>query len=445
MSKVLMSWGGLRVPAMMLGLSLAAGCGGGSSSGGGTGGGGGNSTTVTFTVKDATPTTVAAKIGSGAYAAQSLSSGTLTLSLPSGTTDFAVAYACPPQTFAPVGVLSGTATRQTVFEASTADGTSFPLSCAQTPAGTQSGTLTGSVDASALPTYSFLQIEAANGDSLSGTVPGQNGSFSFAAPAGTDRVELLAYLNSPVGTLPPSSGLVAVRTFDNQPVPGALNGGNPVVLTAADQTTPQTVTYKNVPAGFAAPTLQVMFNMAGKSAFVVGYGNGNAYPALPAAAVEAGDSYFFIAADYQTSIEGLGLGQAVVAAATTPTGGPMTFSFPAPWSYSGPTPAALPTFDFTYVGFAGNTGLERLAILTWLTGGNENVFTVIATGNYGKGSTQTSFPDLSALTGFLAAPASGTTVRWSAEIGQFSYAAGQTAPSSSTGSSVVNAGSYTVP
>jgi hypothetical protein len=444
MSKISIASAWLRVSIWGLGLSLVAGCGGGSSGGGGTGGGG-NPTTVTFTFKGATPTVVAAKIGSGAYAAQSLSSGTLTLSLPSGTTDFAVSYACPPQTFPPVGVLTGTSTRQTVFEASTADGTSFTLSCAQTPAKTQGGTLTGSVDASALPAYSFLQIEAANGDSLSGTVAGQNGSFSFAAPAGTDRVEVLAYLNSPVGTFPPSSGLVAVRTFDSQPVPGALNGGNPVVFTAADQTIPQSVTYKNVPAGFAAPTLQVMFNIAGKSSFVVGYGSGTAYPALPAAAVEAGDSYLFIAADYQTSIGGVGLGQAVVAAATTPTGGPMTFSFPAPWSYSGPTPAALPTFDFTYAGFSGNAGLQRLAALTWLTGGNENIFTLIATGNYGSGSTQATFPDLSALTGFLAAPSSGTTVRWSAEIGQYSYAAGQTPPSSSTASAVVNAGAYTIP
>ena len=259
----------------------------------------------------------------------------------------------------------------------------------------------------------------------------------------------MAYAGSPVGSFPPSSGLVAVRTFDNQPVPGALNGGNRVVLTAADQTVSQAVTYKNVPPTFAAPSLQVLFEVGGKTGFIVASGQGNTYPALPAGAVESGDSYVFLATAYQFSLSGIGVGQGVVAAATTPTGGPMTFSFPAPWSYTGPTPAALPTFDFTYAGFTGNTGLERLATLTWLTGTgsalNENMSILISTGNYLPGSARATFPDLSVLTGFIPAPDSGTRVSWSAEIGQYSYPSGQTVPLTSTGSAVVNAGAYTIP
>ena len=439
----------LRLGIGGLGLSLAVGCGGGSS-GGGTGGGGGNPTTVTFTVKGAAPTAVAARVGFGAFTPETLTSGTLTLSIPSGTTSFAVAYACPPLASPLTGLVSGTITRQTVLEASTADGTSFFLGCAEVPASGQTGTLTGSVDATAIPALSYVSVQAANGDLMLGTaVLGQKGDFSFSAPAGSDRVEVLAYSTSSPGTLPPTSSVVAAKSFDSQQVPGALNGGSPVVLTAADETTPQAVTYKNVPAGFTAPALDVLFNLGGKTGFTVASGQGNSYPALPAGAVESGDGYFLIASAYQTSVGVIGVGGAVAAAATTATAGPMTFTFPAPWSYSGPAAAALPTFDFTYAGFTGKTGVQQLATLTWLTGtsssADENILLVEATANYLNGSTQVTVPDLSSLTGFLPAPASGTKVEWNAEIAQYSYPAGQTAPSTSTGSLVANVGSYTVP
>lgn len=450
MKRMFFSHGWWRLSVCGLSLSLAAGCGGGSSEGGGTGGGGGNPTTVTFTVRDATPTAVAAKIGSGAWSAQTLNSGKLMLSIPSGTTNFAVAYACPPLSLPAVGLLSGTSTRQTVLQASTADGTSFSLACAKTPSTGQTGTLTGSVDASAIPTFSYVGVEAANADSIAGTpLAGAKADFSFAAPAGNDRVEVLAYLDGPVGALPTSTALVAVKTLDNQQVPGALNGGNPVVLTGADQTTTQAITYLNVPAGFAAPSINVLFNMAGKSGFIVASGTGNSYPALPAAAVENGDAYLFVATAFQTSVAGIGLGQAVAASATTSTGGPMTFTFPAPWSYAGPAATALPTFDFTYPGFSGTTGLQDVASLTWLTGASpaldENTFTVMTTGNYLNGSEQVTFPDLTSFSGFLPAPGSGTSITWSAEIAKYSYPYGQKAPSGSTGSLVLTGGGYSVP
>ena len=440
------------LPVCGLGLCLAAGC-GGSSGGGGTGGGGGggnNPTTVTFTVRDATPTAVAAKIGSGAYTAQTLRSGVLTLSIPGGTTNFAVAYACPPLPLSVVNVISGTSTHEIVLQASTGDATSFPLACPEVPSEIQTGTLTGSVDATAIPALSYVAIQAANGGAMLGTaVSSQTASFSFSAPTGSDRVEVLAYSDSPVGSLPATSGIVAAKTLDNQQVPGALNGGNPVVFTAADQATSQGVTYNNVPTGFTTPNLQVLFNMAGGAGFTVASGPGNTYPALPSVALESGDSYFFEATAFQNSVAGVGIGQAVAATATTPTGGPMTFTFPAPWSYSGPTPAALPTIDFTYSGFSGKTGVQQLASLIWSTGVpsslDEKTFLVLTTANYLNGSTQVTFPDLSSLTGFLPAAPSGTKVLWSADIGQYSYPAGQAAPASSTGTAVLNTGSYSVP
>ena len=42
---------------------------------------------------------------------------------------------------------------------------------------------------------------------------------------------------------------LAVRVLRSQTIPGALNGGNPVVFAASDETVTQTITFNNVPAG----------------------------------------------------------------------------------------------------------------------------------------------------------------------------------------------------
>lgn len=116
-----------RLWTLGLVVGLIAGCGGGSG-GNNTGGGGGSSTTVTFTfVFDSAPT-VAARIGSGSFAPVTLSSNTLTLSIPQGTTDFAVAYLCPAYPYFVNGI-QYSYNDQYVIEASTQDQTSFTESC----------------------------------------------------------------------------------------------------------------------------------------------------------------------------------------------------------------------------------------------------------------------------------------------------------------------------
>jgi hypothetical protein len=66
-----------------------------------------------------------------------------------------------------------------------------------------------------------------------------------------------------------------------------------------------------------------------------------------------------------------------------------------------------------------------------------------ATANYQNGSTAMSIPDLSSLTGFLATPPSGTTVRWSAGVSQGDPSL--TSPPSGTIQRANNSGSYAEP
>jgi hypothetical protein len=80
------------------------------------------------------------------------------------------------------------------------------------------------------------------------------------------------------------------------------------------------------------------------------------------------------------------------------------------------------------------------------TTGSSNMCSVIATTNYQNGSTSMAVPDLSGVPGFLAPPATGTTVDWTAEILQGSGRVGQgSATANSNGSAVQTSGIYIVP
>ena len=249
-----MSSGLIRLSALGGTLLLIAGCGGSAGGGSGNGGSGGNgggggssSTTVTFTITGG-PTAVATKIGSGSFTAATLSNGSLTLSLPSGTTNFAVAYVCPPVT-----VTSYQETVQSVVEGSTLDGTSFSVSCSTGASAGATGTLTYSVDASAISGASYVDLIAQGSTFSTGGYFGPtSGSFSYLAPTGTDRVEVVAY-NENQTNYGLVYSLVAAKNFTGVSVPGALNGGNAVVFGAADQATLEPITYNDVPSGFAAP------------------------------------------------------------------------------------------------------------------------------------------------------------------------------------------------
>jgi len=406
-----------------------AGC-GGSSSGHSGGGGGGTSTTVTMSFASGTPAVVAAKIGTGAFAAQSLTAGKLTLSIPSGTTDFAVAYVCSAPSVLSV---------EHIYEATLSDGTSFTLPCVvpeDHPTG-PTGALTGNVDMAAISEARQLILAVSNGTLATTFNTAADTAFNLTVPAGTDRVEVLAY-DAPSPGLGTTTTLLAARNFDNQSVPGALNGGAQVVLGSADRTTLEPITYTNVPAGYSASTFVGLLMANGAGGFAISQ-SASQYPALPAGAVESGDSYALIASARNAAKPT----EIMYVAKSATTAGPVSFAFPTPWAYAGPSPAALPTFNFNYTGFDQSTNVNQLASITWGLAPSTQI-SIEASASFQNGSTTLQIPDLSAIQGFFPAPTSGTRVIWVALIGEGGLVDQQPATTDST-ASVTNSGTYTVP
>lgn len=435
------SYGIIRLSILSGIFILIAGCGGsggstGGNNGGNNSGGNNNSTTVTVAFTNGTPTAVATKVGTGAFTAATLSNGSLTLSLPSDTTNFGVAYVCPPVTV----IASSTyqRTNQNIIEASTLDGTSFSWSCGAASSTGATGTLTGSVDTSAISGVNYVDILAQNGAGQSDNPlnpPG--GSFSFAAPTGTDRVEAVAYKldQTSYGLV---YSLVAAKNFSGVQVPGALNGGNTVVLSSADAVTLEPITYNGVPSGFSTPITLVEYSI-NNGGFLISNGVTSAYPAVPAAARESGDYYYFSSYAQSSS------GEVVVDTAST-SGGPLSVTFPPAWTYAGPAAAKWLSFDIVYTGFSGTTGVCDDVSMNWMTSSTAyNVVSLTATGNYLNGSTTVAIPDLSGLPGFVAAPASGITASWGASILQETSSCLLPYPSNSTAKIVSSGGVYTAP
>lgn len=439
----------MRKSSILIGLVFSlgwtvAGCGGGSGGNGGGGGGGGDSTTVT--VKVGTAVTAAAQIGTGAFTPAAITSGIVTVSVPHGTSNFAVAAACPLQTVGLNGT-QYTLIEENVLEASIADGTSLSLPCATAETITK-GSLTGNVDASAIAGVNYVGVSA--GNSTAGTdqmISGASSTFSAQMPAGTDRVALEGYVHATSSQLGVNSifTLAAVRNFDGVAVPGSVNGGSTVALGAADAVTMEPITYSNVPNGYSAPiTVANYFWANSVGGILLSNMATSQYPMVPAAAAESGDSYLFLSrADSATGFPP----QSVLVDTWTTSGGPLTVTFPAAWTYAGPTPAALPVFTLAYSGFNGSSNVHYGVGVGWQPDKTTSVDRVVtATANYMGGSTSLAVPDLTAVTGFAAPPASGTLVEWSAEIGQSNFPVLRVGSSSSgTTSAVSSAGTYSTP
>lgn len=319
---------GAPLLCLLVFVACIAGCGGNMMLGtsGGNGSSNGSSTIMTVTFPGTAPTTVAAKIGAGAFTAETLSSGMLSLSIPSGTTTFAVAFECPPISVISNGAQVGQTTQESVMEASTTDGPSFTEACSDRLS-FPTAVMTGSVDASAIPTASYLSVNAQSGASAASYSSGSPAAnFSLSAPAGSDRVEVLAFNQVSQGPLQTLS-LVAAKNFSSQAVPGALNGGSTIELGASDQTAQAPITYANVPSGFPAPSTIAIYQMTGGGGFVIAGAATNQYPVLPVGAVQNGDSYAFVA----TARNGL---QTVSSSITNSAGEAVTFVFPDPWTYA---------------------------------------------------------------------------------------------------------------
>jgi len=376
-----------------------------------------NPTTVTYTFTGATPNVVATQIGTRAYTQAALSSGTLTVSVPDGTTDYAVAYTCPSP-----NIIDG----EVVLEASVLDGISFSRSCGSA---VTFGTAAVQINAAAIPGASYVYVSA-----LGPQQPwsGSTLTFSGTLPTGTRDV--------PIEVSDQFGQIVAARILRSQTVPGALNGGNMVVFQAGDETVSEPVTYSNVPSGFAVLETVGIYLTPGGAEILLTDNVPTEYPAMPQGSFQSGDYYQFDASAYSGATQGEG----VAVENVTSSAGPVAFTFPAPWSYAGPTAAALPTFDFAYTGFSGMPNVSRISSLAWnLTTTSPDSITVETSANYQNGSTSLTIPDLSGLTGFIAPPASGTTVAWRASVNQGNPFL--TTPPSGTELSVANSGTFTEP
>lgn len=438
--------GRMRQGASLSTFSLLAAliCGCGVSVSNGTSGGG-VPTVITFTITGVAPTAVATKIGSGPFTPATATSGAVTITVPSNQTTFAVAYSCTT-TLSPSGNAPSVLTEQNVFEATTLDGNSFSAAClagfgpSSPPAATAQ--LTGSIDASAVPGVSYLEILAGNNAGNGGfNYPFTNAtSFGFAAPTGTDRVLVLAW--DAVYSPPAPSGstfLAAARSFDNQAVPGVLNGGNTVVLGLQDETTPVAITY-SLPSGFVVDFSSVVFFTSAGETNIIASPATKQYPALPKGATESGD-YYSISMDAYSGSSVMSVTKNLTSAV------PVALPFPQGWFYAGPTPSAQPTFNVAYPGFSGGNGTSYLAAWNWIprSTGIQYSANVIATGNYQNGATSLSMPDLSTLAGSLPPTVSGAYVNWTARIFQTTYESQPASPANSTVTMVQNSGTYQVP
>jgi hypothetical protein len=424
----------LRLSLCIVVMASLAGC-GGSSSGGSGGGGGGSPTTVTFTFNGSTdsvaPAVVATQTGTGTYALAALSSGKLTIEVPNGETNFSVAYLCPPEVEA---IPFPAQNYEYITEASTLDGTSFSGSCFVSNSA-QTGVATVQVNAAAIPGAAGVAVDGY-------PMPWSDGTLDFSAtiPAGTYDVPITVSKGEYYDTY---DNYLAIKILRAQTVPGALNGGASVVFGASDEVVPQTITYNNLPAGFSAFSPLVLYETSnGGSILLDLFGSPTQYLAVPSGAYQSGDTYL-ISVGAGGALGG-GSAGGVGAEIFTATGGPQTFTFPSPWSYAGPTPAALPTFNFVYSGFSGKSNVSQYVNLSWDEGTTSfNAISMSATANYQNGSTSMTIPDLSSLTGFLVPATSGTAINWNADIIQSSISG--TNPPSGTSLNVSNSGAYTEP
>lgn len=427
---------------VLSGIALLSGCGGGSSSAGSGGGGSSNPTEVTVNFGAVLPTAIATQIGSAALTPVTPSS-TVSISLPKGTTKFAVAFVCPTTTISS-GLAQNQLSTQTVEEATVSDGTFYSFFCAPADSKGTTGSLSFSVDASAIIGATEVSVQAENAQHFAqGPFGLVTSNATLAAPVGTDRVDVLAWNLSPNVSNQYVLTTNAARSFPSQAVPGDLNGGNTVLLGAEDLVTPQSITYTHAPTQFGAPTALVDYLPTGSTySLLLAIGATTTYPVLPAGVAQGGGIYEIQAEAFSLSSPFA----AVAVLQRSSTAGPVSIDFPTPWFYAGPAAAAFPTMTFDYAGFSGRSGVTQASEMIWLTGQNaQSIYIVRSSAAYQGSSSTLTMPNLSRLSGFLPPPPSGAQATWSAAVLQSDSGSFQLASGVSTQSTVLTDGTFTVP
>lgn len=401
-------------------IAACSGCGGGSSGSGGTTPTG---TPVTVTFAGGAPLAVAEQIGTGAWATATAPGGQLTLSVPTGTTTYAIAYVCPTwQGMGPVN-------QEFVIEATTTDNTTYAVTCFQNPS---TGTATGVASGSAIPGATQLDIVGKDGygTSLGSTF----GQFSGSMPTGSNDVSVVAR--------DASFDALGVKIVRAQTVPGAINGGSSITLAASDATTLQSIAVSNIPSGFnSSPAVSAQYITSGGTSFgLMGNTNATQYAVVPSTEAASGDYYSFSANTADTATQ-----QSVFAFETTTSAGAMNLQMPTSLPYAAPTPAALPSFTLNYAGFSGASAVSDSITIEWSVNSTLYETTVTATSAFLNGATALSVPDLTSLTGFFPSAASGTNIYWLADVYGGTYQWFEPTPTGATLALAQNSGQFTEP
>lgn len=383
--------------------------------------------TVTVTFTNGTPTAAAVKMGSGAFTTASVQNNQTSFTLPAGTSSYALAYVCPPE-----GLPGLMTTNEFVIEATAADGTTYSTTCEGNPS---TGSATGTVDATAIPGAATVFVVGKGG--LGSTLSGLSGSFNASMPVGTNDVAVVAE--------DASNNVLAVRILRSQTVPGAINGGSSIVLSAADEVTLEPVTINNTPANFIPVVVFVQYRTGNGTPITMRLSAASTYPAVPAATVQGGDSYFT-----DTGTDDTATHDSVVAVNQVfNSAGPLTINLPAVWSNAvAPAAAAFPTFTLNYAGFPAGSNIVFEADIGWFTSATTTNFVLVtATSSFQNGSTALSIPNLTSIPGFLAPAPSGTTIGWGVTIlnAQTPFSFLPSVEANGTGPLVENRGTYVEP
>lgn len=238
-------------------LLLSTGCGGGSMSGGGVSTASSSAIQIAFTIPmypgstlpaSVLPAAVATRVGSGNWTAATLQNGQISISVPVGTQTYAFAYVCPVSTDSYTSSTNQPGVSNNffeyIYEQTVQDGASLSIS-SQCPTGALSyfvpatTPVTLDVNAAAIPNAASLEVLSTLGI---GDLNGNSASFDLQLISGVSDFIVDARDNL--------GNLRAIHVLPSQTIPGSLNGGNPVVLTSANNTTTQPITYSNMPSGW---------------------------------------------------------------------------------------------------------------------------------------------------------------------------------------------------
>ena len=435
------------------GIALLAGCGGSSATSlPGQGGGPTPQPTVInvqFTSSSIMPAAVATQVGTGAWTATTLQNGQFTISVPSGTQNYAYAYACTPYPSTKTGTVVTNETQEFIREQSVQDGTSvtalsscsnFSTATTQTP-----NTVTLNVNATTIPNTAYILVESSLGG---GFINGNSGTASMSLVNGTSDFAVIAEDK----TFNP----LATYILRSQTIPGQINSGNPVIFNTGDEITTVPVTYQNAPSGWGPPGLFSLYFLSGGIGFEVTQHQpslGNfAYDAVPASQQQSGD-YYLVEASVNAQTTLATVGTYIETPVTSPQTTSFAFPAPLPTSDAAPTAAAWPTFNIAYPGFSDTslTSTGAFGSMQWppysQTNPPQSIYylDIDATSTYLNGAATLTVPDLSTVPGFAPAPSSGTSVSWFSGVYGQNYPVVSPAPISSKRAYAEIDGTYTAP